>query len=194
MINNYHAGNFGGIYEGACSYLLAVLNLFMTDAEKLINRANSNNTDTIKNAISMTYFSSGDAKRSLIPKVAISKIDIRYIDVSVAKNIIELLNCYVESYGITYDIKQREDGFYNKANMSDVNKIRSIIEDVTSLNVIIQDYCGAYLPLNKMKDIAGVKYVVPLAQTDENNHAPNENIAIDNLLYGIEIINRILIS
>lgn len=174
--------------------MLAVLNLFMTDAEKLINRANSNNTDTIKNAISMTYFSSGDAKRSLIPKVAISKIDIRYIDVSVAKNIIELLNCYVESYGITYDIKQREDGFYNKANMSDVNKIRSIIEDVTSLNVIIQDYCGAYLPLNKMKDIAGVKYVVPLAQTDENNHAPNENIAIDNLLYGIEIINRILIS
>lgn len=194
MNNDYHAGNFGGIYEGACRYLLAVLNLFMTDAEKFINNANSNNRDTIKNAISMTYFSSGDAKRSLIPKSAISRIDIRYIDVSVAENIIELLNYYVESYGITYDIKQREDGFYNKANMSHVNEMKAIIEDVTSLNVIIQDYCGAYLPLNKMKDIVGVKYVVPLAQTDENNHAPNENIAVDNLLYGIEIINRILVS
>lgn len=140
----------------------------------------------------MTYYSSGDAKRSLIPKVATARIDVRYVDVKVVEEILELLDNYSSIYGITYDIKQRADGFYNSADTQEISLIKDIIEKVTSLEVKVKDYCGAYLPLNKMQAINGIIYVIPLAQSDENNHAPNENIAVDNVLYGIEIINRIL--
>lgn len=219
MSNNYHAGNFGGIYKGACRYLLGVMDKFLAEAENIIDNANvdgevdkvdmydgihaineadkadiTNATKTydIKNAVSMTYYSSGDAKRSLIPKVATARIDVRYVDVKVVEEILELLDNYSSIYGITYDIKQRADGFYNSADTQEISLIKDIIEKVTSLEVKVKDYCGAYLPLNKMQAINGIIYVIPLAQSDENNHAPNENIAVDNVLYGIEIINRIL--
>lgn len=213
MSNSYHAGNFGGICKGACSYLLRVMDKFLTEAENIINSFNVDdkayiyddihanikddltngiNAYEIKNSVSMTYYSSGDAKRSLIPKVAIARIDVRYVNVKVVEEILELLDNYSGTYEITYEIKQREDGFYNNADIQEINFIKDIIEEVTSLEVKVEKYCGAYLPLNKMRAINGDIYVIPLAQSDENNHAPNENIAVDNVLYGIEIINRIL--
>lgn len=204
MNNNYHAGNFGGIYKGACRYLLGVMEKFLSEAEIIIDSVNAastvdkaditNATKTydIKNAVSITYYSSGDAKRSLIPKTATARIDVRYVDVKVVEEILELLGKYSSTYGITYDIKQREDGFYNRTDIQEISIMKDIIEEVTSLEVKVKDYCGAYLPLNKMQAISGDIYVIPLAQTDENNHAPNENIAVDNVLYGIEIVNRIL--
>lgn len=107
MQGNYHAGNFGGIYSGAGRYLVSTLDLFLKDAEKIIDDANWFNEDAIKNAISLTYFSTGDAHRSLIPKEAIARMDIRYIDKTVADGIEEHLNQYTNKYGITYNMKQR---------------------------------------------------------------------------------------
>lgn len=72
--------------------------------------------------------------------------------------------------------------------------LKLILCNVTGLDTRIVNYCGAYLPLNKMENINGIKYVIPLAQTDENNHAPNENISVDNVQFGIEIVNRILLN
>jgi len=118
--------------------------------------------------------------------MAVARIDVRYVDVKVLDNLIELLDYYSNVYGITYTIRQRADGFHNDANEHD------IIENVTALKVVVRDYCGAYLPLNKLKMINVCIYVIPLAQTDENNHAPNENISLDNVIYGINIIKTIL--
>ena len=204
MSNDYHAGNFGGIYKGACRYLLRVMDKFLAEAENIIDSfnivgdvvkndiTNAIVTYDVKNAISMTYYSSGDAKRSLIPKAATAKIDIRYVNVHVVKEILKLLDNYSNTYGIIYDINQREDGFYNRGNIQEISLIKHIIEKVTSLEVKVKDYCGGYLPLYKMREINGNIYVIPLAQTDENNHAPNENISVDNVLYGVEIISKIL--
>lgn len=194
MQSNCHAGNFGGIYNGAGRYLLSVMDLFLEDAQKIIDNANGSNRDVSKNAISLTYFSTGDIHRSLIPKEAIAKIDIRYIDKKVADDIEGLLSKYTNQYRITYNVKQKEDGFFNEADSKQINMLKTILFNVTGLNARVVNYCGAYLPLNKMKSINGIKYVIPLAQADESNHAPNENISLDNIQFGTEIVNRILLS
>ncbi len=194
MQSNCHAGNFGGIYNGAGRYLLSIVDLFLEDAQKIIDNVNGSIEDISKNAISLTYFSTGDIHRSLIPKEAIAKIDIRYIDKEVADDIEVLLSEYTSKYRITYNVKQKQDGFFNEANSKQINMLKNILFNVTGLNVRVEKYCGAYLPLNKMKSINGIKYVIPLAQTDESNHAPNENISLDNIQFGTEIVNRILLS
>lgn len=204
MENDYHAGNFGGLYEGACSYLLKVMGKLLTDITNIVNIANetirternkatrASQTSDIMNAVSMTYFSSGNASRSLIPKEAIARIDVRYLEDETADEVLELLDYYSKTCGVTYEIKQREDGMHNSADAQEIAFLKDIIEQVTSLDVKVMDYCGAYLPLRKIQSVHGVKYVIPIAQTDENNHAPNENISVGNILYGIEITKRIL--
>lgn len=194
MENDYHAGNYGGIYIGAGRELLKIVNELLTQAEDMINQINSMFEEDIKNAISLTYFNSGDEQRSLIPKIATARIDLRYISNNIAETIMNLLDEYSKKYNFLYEIKQKEDSYFNEATKSDLGKIIKAIYTVTKVQPKVINYCGAYLPLKKMQDINGVIYVIPLAQSDENNHAPNENISLKNIVYGTEIIKKILVN
>lgn len=131
MQGNCHAGNFGGMYAGAGRHLLRILELFLEDAEIIVDEINSIEDGFFKNAISLTYFSTGDASRSLIPKDAKARIDVRYTNEKVAENIIELLEKYVNKYEIMYEIRQQEKGFYNEDKHKQVGALTSIIYSVT---------------------------------------------------------------
>lgn len=193
MQGNCHAGNFGGVYAGAGRHLLSILENFFDDAEKMIDEINRVEDGFFRNAISLTYFSTGDANRSLIPREAKARIDIRYTNEKVVKNIMKLLAEYVNKYGIVYEIRQQERGFYNEANHKQMEDLASIIYSVTGQIPIVLKHCGAYMPLRKMSSINGIKYIIPLAQSDEHNHEPNENISLRHLEYGIEIISQLLL-
>ncbi|TGY88478.1 M20/M25/M40 family metallo-hydrolase [Marinicauda algicola] len=52
---------------------------------------------------------------------------------------------------------------------------------------------GGSLPLAPIQDVLGVPFViVPMVNADNNQHAPNENLRIGNLWYGIELYAVIL--
>jgi acetylornithine deacetylase/succinyl-diaminopimelate desuccinylase-like protein len=52
---------------------------------------------------------------------------------------------------------------------------------------------GGSLPLYLFNQILGRPVViVPIANHDDNQHAPNENIRIANLWYGIDLMSGIL--
>lgn len=73
-----------------------------------------------------------------------------------------------------------------------IDKVQSIIKSVTTKEPLIKNYSGAYLPMRKLNDIKGRKYVIPFAQADEHNHAPNENISLEHISYGTDIIKNLI--
>lgn len=193
MKENYHAGNYGGLYNGAARDFISILKSILQKIDIIIEQEPTTK-EYFGNAASLTYISSGDEKRSLIPKKAIARIDVRYNNRNIVKSIENVLDKIARRYGIEYEFMQNEEGFFNLPDERFISKAKAIIDDVTGLNTKIIDYCGAYLPLNKLKNVCGIKYIIPFAQSDECNHSPNENIAITNLVYGIEIIEKLLIN
>ena len=191
MTEDLHAGNYGGMQIGAAHKLLDITSEVMLEMKKVLSTYYVPCGD-FGNAVSLIYFSAGDANRSLIPKSALSKIDVRFIDNVIVKQTKEILEEKKSYRGFDYSIEQLEEGYYNKPDATFVNKLYSAAYNTTGIIPQVKDYCGAYLPMKKMENIDGTKYVLPFAQADENNHAPNENISFRNIIYGIEMVKAIL--
>jgi acetylornithine deacetylase/succinyl-diaminopimelate desuccinylase-like protein len=72
-------------------------------------------------------------------------------------------------------------------------QIVSAIENVTTEEVILYPTMGGTLPLYHFTEVMKTPLViVPIANHDNNQHAPNENIRIGNIWYGIKIYSSIL--
>ncbi|MEM9618812.1 MAG: M20/M25/M40 family metallo-hydrolase [Pseudomonadota bacterium] len=90
----------------------------------------------------------------------------------------------------------RMDGGYPSAytDLSDpqaVNMIR-IVESVRP-DFITIPIAGGSLPLFYFKDVIGAPFaIVPIANADNNQHAPDENIRLGNFFEGIELYAHIL--
>lgn len=191
MKESLHAGNYGGLKIGAARPMLNILAEILNEIGKIIN-TNPSCEEKFGNAISLTYLNAGDPIRSLIPKQCTAKIDIRYVVPKVAEEVVSVIDKITKKYGIGYEIEQNEEGYYNKADLVMLNVISTAIKEVTNIEPLIEDYSGAYLPMNKLEHIKGKKYVIPFAQSDEHNHAPNENISLRHIEYGIEIIKKLI--
>jgi acetylornithine deacetylase/succinyl-diaminopimelate desuccinylase-like protein len=191
MEENLHAGNYGGIQAGAAREFIDILAGILHEIDELI-AINPTMKEQYANAVSLTNIFSGDPQRSAIPKAATAKIDIRYTDIAIPLKVEQILNHVKEVYGIDYVIEQNEEGFYNTPNQIFLGKMQTIIRVVTKREPCIRKYNGAYLSMRKMHHLKGTKYVLPFAQADENNHAPNENISIKHISYGMDIVEDIL--
>ncbi len=52
---------------------------------------------------------------------------------------------------------------------------------------------GGSVPLHQFNEILGTPVVMlPIANYDNNQHAANENLKIDNLFYGVDLLAMIL--
>ncbi|MDX1623590.1 MAG: peptidase M20, partial [Gemmatimonadota bacterium] len=61
--------------------------------------------------------------------------------------------------------------------------------------VVLLPTLGGSLPLYVFEDRLGAPLVgVPIANHDDNQHAPDENLRIANLWYGIDLIAAIVAS
>ena len=192
MSENLHAGNYGGIEIGAARKFIIFLTKILHEIDGVINTYPTTK-EIYANAVSLTNIFSGDTKRSTIPKSANAKIDIRFIDATIPQKVEDILIRAKEAYGIDYEIEQNEEDFYNAPDMPFIDKVQSIIRDVTIKEPLIKSYSGAYLPMHKLQHIVGTKYIIPFAQADEHNHAPNENISLDHISYGMDIIKYLII-
>lgn len=192
MDENLHAGNYGGKIEGAARDFISILGRLLEQMDGVIKMIPTT-AEEYGNAVSLTYISSGDSKRSTIPRSAFAKVDIRFVEAFVPYRIHNLLEEAKKNYGITYEIIQQNEGFYNQKEDFFVNRLIKIIRNITGLEPIVSKYCGAYLPMKSLQSINGIKYVIPFAQADEHNHSPNENISLRHIAYGAEIIKEILL-
>lgn len=192
MIENYHAGNYGGIEQGAARTFIPLLDNILSEIESQIRCSVLD--EGYGNAISLTYISAGDEKRSVIPKQITAKIDVRYIEDNIPNKVIGILGSYAYKNGIEYQVMQNESGYYNTPNKDFLKMMKDILDDVTKKKTMALNYCGAYLPIKKLASVQGTKYVIPIAQADECNHAPNENISFENIQYGINFVKELLCS
>lgn len=191
MKQDCHAGNFGGILEGAAEYMSRNLNVLLPMVRKMLS-SNDEPEETFHNAISLVYIDGGNPVRSLIPKSCISRLDIRYL-----KNFdIDAALLYITEFcnkkDIDVTVEQREEGAYSESDRVYGEMISDILRKATKKEPMTKKYIGAYLPLKKLMKIRGNKYIVPLAQSDEHNHAPNENIALSHIKYGCSFIRNLL--
>ena len=71
--------------------------------------------------------------------------------------------------------------------------IVSRVQEVVGEDLILLPTLGGSLPLYLFTDVLKKPaLVVPIANHDNNQHAANENIRIENLWYGIKLIGAIM--
>jgi len=192
--NDLHAGNYGGIVEGAASKMIKAINDFCK--HDFINDnfyRNSDNSKIFKPAISICGINSGLIDRSIIPHKSICHIDMRLIDHDINK-INSFIVEFFENKGFKVDIRQQYSSFISKKDNAQIEALQSVIKNVCNKEPLNIDYIGAYLPMEQLNALDVPIYVIPLAQHDENNHSPNENIKIKHILYGKDIIYNIFIE
>lgn len=191
MDEDQHAGNYGGKEVGAAREFISILLNVLEQIDELI-RGIPTTENEYGNAVSLTHISSGDNVRSTIPKKAFAKIDVRFVQSFIPQKVCCILEKAKQEYGIIYEIIQQKRAFVNQENEVFIEQLRDVIKIVTGLEPKIRKYSGAYLPIESLRTVNGIKYVIPFAQSDEHNHAPNENISLTHIGYGIEIVKHIL--
>ena len=191
MKQDCHAGNFGGILECAAEDMVRNLNVLLSMVRKMLT-FNDEPEETFHNVVSLVYIAGGNPVRSLIPKNCISRLDIRYLKNFDIDAVLLCIREFCSKKGINVIVEQKEEGAYSDSDRAYEELISDILRKVTKKEPMTKKYIGAYLPLNKLMKIKGNKYIVPLAQSDEHNHAPNENIALSHIKYGCSFVQDLL--
>ena len=153
----------------------------------------------------------GKTARNVIPNTATASIDMRLVKGNDPPKMVELVEAHIRGQG--YHIV-REDpdhatrlahakiakvvrgGGYPAARTSmDVPIIRQITraaERAAGGSIIRLPTLGGSLPLYLLTDYLKKPVVIaPLANHDDNQHAPDENIRIGNLWYGIDLMTAL---
>jgi acetylornithine deacetylase/succinyl-diaminopimelate desuccinylase-like protein len=66
-------------------------------------------------------------------------------------------------------------------------------EAAAGREVVLTPTLGGSLPLYLFEDLSGLPLIgVPIVNHDNNQHAPNENLRIANLWYGIDLLAVLL--
>jgi acetylornithine deacetylase/succinyl-diaminopimelate desuccinylase-like protein len=88
------------------------------------------------------------------------------------------------------------DGYNAQRTSMDLPAIKKIVEAVkatTNDQVVLQPTMGGSLPLILIENYLGAKTItVPIANHDNNQHAENENIRLQNLFDGIETMASLM--
>lgn len=72
-------------------------------------------------------------------------------------------------------------------------RLISIVDEADERELHVVPLLGGSLPLAPVQNVLGAPFViVPMVNADNNQHAPNENLRIGNLWYGIEVYGAVL--
>jgi acetylornithine deacetylase/succinyl-diaminopimelate desuccinylase-like protein len=192
--NFLHAGNYGGVYNGAAFELIKIINEFLNHSfiKEIFCKGNFDESNT-KSAITICGINSGLIERSIIPNEGICHIDMRLVNIN-EDQLIKFIKHYFEIKNTVVTIRQYEKSFTSTHNINYKNAIISAIGQACGCPPICVNYIGAYLPMSKLDVLNAPQYVVPIAQYDENNHAPNENILVEHIFYGVDMVNNIYLN
>lgn len=154
----------------------------------------------------------GDRGRNVIPMEASASIDIRLAKGNDPAAMLDLVEAHIRSRGFTVIYEQpdaetrlahpslvrvtRREGYPAARTPMDLPAVREVLaaaELAAGGEVLQVPTLGGSLPLYLFTQILQTPLVVvPIANHDNNQHAPNENLRIANLWYGIDLMAAIL--
>lgn len=154
----------------------------------------------------------GDAARNVIPTQAAASIDIRLVAGNDPEDMLDLVEAHVRRQGY-HIVREDPDEATRRAHPKIVRVDRRggyraarsdpgspILQDViraadaaSSDPLILVPTLGGSLPLYLFVDLLEAPLViVPIANHDDNQHAPDENLRLANLWYGIDLMASLL--
>ncbi len=155
----------------------------------------------------------GPTARNVIAPTATVSLDIRLVKGNDPRRMLDLLEAHVrrQGYTIVRDPPDRRTrlahpkiarivrgGGYRASRAPADLPIVPLLVDAARLasggeDVILMPTMGGSLPLYLFEDKLGAPtIIVPIANHDNNQHAPDENLRIANLWYGIDLMAAIL--
>lgn len=150
----------------------------------------------------------GERARNVIPKIATASIDIRLVRGNDPEAMLDLVEAHVRREGFFVvrddpDLEtrlahakiariDRRPGYPAAGADLDDPRVRDIVEAarrVAGDELVLLPTLGGSLPLYLFTEVLGKPVIiVPIANHDDNQHAPDENLRLANLWYGIELM------
>jgi acetylornithine deacetylase/succinyl-diaminopimelate desuccinylase-like protein len=150
----------------------------------------------------------GDAARNIIPTEATASIDIRLAKGNDPEAMLDLVEAHIRDQGyhlVTAEpdlatrlefpkiIKvDRRSGYRAARTSMDLPVAREIIaaaDHAADGDLVLLPTLGGSLPLYLFTEtLAAPVVITPIANHDDNQHAPNENLRLANLWYGIDLM------
>ena len=150
----------------------------------------------------------GEAARNIIPTEATASIDIRLAKGNDPEAMLDLVEAHIREQG--YHVVKEEPDLTNRLEFAKLIKIdrrsgyraartsmdlpvaREIIAAATRASdgdLVLLPTLGGSLPLYLFTEtLAAPVVITPIANHDDNQHAPNENLRLANLWYGIDLM------
>ena len=153
----------------------------------------------------------GERAQNVIPSSASASIDIRLVKGNDPAVILDRVEDHIRKQGFHIvrdepgtDARMkyprlakvvRHEGYPAVRTRMDLPEIDSIIEGTQRASgdgVILLPTMGASLPLYIFEEVLGIPIVgTPIANHDNNQHGPDENIRIGNLWYGVRLFSSL---
>lgn len=160
------------------------------------------------NVRGLTSASTGATARNIIPNRAEASIDIRLVKGNDPESMLDLVEAHIRKQGYTIvreepdeetrlkhakiALVRRRTGYRAARTSMSLPIVRQVIaaaQRATGGPLIRLPSLGGSLPLYLFTDnLKKPVIIAPIANHDDNQHAPDENIRISNLWYGIDLM------
>lgn len=132
----------------------------------------------------------GEGSKTVLPNKAVAKLDIRLVPDMEPDDILEKLRKHLDDNGYA-DAEIEASSSYFPGRVPIDNPYVAMFVKAVSEGFGVEPYIypssGGCAPHSVFERNLGVPYVgIPLAYSDQNNHAPNENIGVDGFMKGIK--------
>ncbi len=138
-----------------------------------------------------------EGTKNIIPKKAAAKMEVRMVKDQNPEDLFEKIKNHVKKINPNVKVIQQEEDMYPSRTSSELpisEKVIAAVKKAYKIDPIVLPSMGGSLPDYIWTKVLGKPSImVPYANADEANHAPNENMDLDCFMKGIhcsvEIIN-----
>jgi acetylornithine deacetylase/succinyl-diaminopimelate desuccinylase-like protein len=131
----------------------------------------------------------GPGSKTVLPHDAVAKCDIRLVEAQRADDIFAKLERHVRRHAPDVEIVYQGTMEPSKTPLDSpfAEPIRQAIQAARGEDPLLIPSAGGSLPTHVFSTILGLpSFLVPYANPDEANHAPNENFELDRFIGGIK--------
>ena len=130
----------------------------------------------------------GAGSKTVLPHEAFAKCDIRLVEAQTVESIFEKLEAHIKKHAPSVELLRQ--GAMEPSKTPLEHAFTQPLVDAISLaqeeEVLLVPAMGGSLPDYVFTKILGIPaFVVPYANADEANHAPNENLELERFYKGI---------
>lgn len=130
----------------------------------------------------------GPGSKAVLPNEAFVKCDVRLVERQTPDDVLSKIEAHVKRFAPDVEFIRRDGMLPSKTPLDSPfsNIVQRAVRTAQGVEPLIYPMAGGSLPEYVFTKILGAhSFVVPYANADEANHAPNENITIDCFLNGI---------